>query len=351
MTVGGLVVHIVLLEDYRGAFWSSTTNAQSLTTMDKARLRDAFARHGHSVQFLSFSRLDDIPDWNGVPFLYTSSEDPGLCYKSYIEDRVLQLELLGARPIPGFAMLRAHHNKVFMELLRRVYLASDPMTGATLSLGALEELNAGARLPPTPAFVKEAAGAGSSTVRLARTPRQLRKLVSRASLSYNGLALEYARRILRPEYAGCSTHRNKFVVQAQIQGLSGDFKVLRYGERYFPVYRRNRTRDVRASGGGRLDFDVEKYVDPELLIRYSHEVSESLPSPFLSMDVALTETGFSLIEFQALHFGPAALEKSKRHWTVDKNGRIDEVIGPSQLELVFAEAASQAVLQLGHNSS
>jgi hypothetical protein len=84
---------------------------------------------------MRYADLDLSADLHGVPVLYTSSEDRGLQYKSWIEDLVLAMEAAGARTIPSFRFLRAHHNKVMMEALRTQLFPKEAALLHTYSFG------------------------------------------------------------------------------------------------------------------------------------------------------------------------------------------------------------------------
>ena len=114
---------LYLLTDYRGQFYSSIRAHGA--SMDLTRLADKFKDLGISLVQQSIAGIDfKTARFKGSYVLYQSSEDPGLHYKDFIEDILLGLHLQGAKLIPGFHLFRAHHNKVFMEILRD--LASMP---------------------------------------------------------------------------------------------------------------------------------------------------------------------------------------------------------------------------------
>lgn len=90
-------------------------------SMDIAKIKMLFEKQGYSVEIEKFSDVNFKSEkYNNFFVLYQSSEDPNLRYKGYIEDILIGLELIGAVLIPDFYKFRAHHNKVFMEILRDV---------------------------------------------------------------------------------------------------------------------------------------------------------------------------------------------------------------------------------------
>ncbi len=110
-------------------------------------------------------------------------------------------------------------------------------------------------------------------------------------------------------------HLGSFVSQDFVPGLRGDFKVLRYGTRFYAIARKNRPDDFRASGSGVLDFRPEEWHDMTPVLDSAWAWSECMASPFVSMDIGhAPETSGAtpvLIEFQCVSFGPSAIENSQ----------------------------------------
>ena len=134
------MTRILILTDYRGTFYSTARTQHGLCTMDVDRITAYLAGAGLAPEVIRLADLDLSDDLRGVPVLYTSSEDRGLSYKSWIEDLVLALETRGAQVLPGYRYLRAHHNKVMMEALRTHLFPADARRLDTRSFGTYEEL-------------------------------------------------------------------------------------------------------------------------------------------------------------------------------------------------------------------
>ena len=320
--------------------------------MNRMALTAALEANGLWPVVMGFDEVDLRDDWQGVPVVYTSSEDPGLHYKSYIEDVVLGLDRRGAHLLPRFDLLRAHHNKVYMEMLRKILLPDDPLT-QTATFGTLEEYRRSTCCPEPPVFVKGAAGAGSSTVRFAVDERSAmtaaRRLTQTLGSSWN--LRSAAKVLLRPGFVPNSAHRGKFVVQRAVPDLPGDFKVLRYGRRYYAVFRRNRSNSPRASGGEQLDFEVSRWIEPVELLLFARDIAQRIDSPFLSMDIAQAADGLRLLEFQAVCFGAATLQRGTHHF-VESGDTFTQTPNTLSLEEVFADAVKFALLRnAGHVSS
>lgn len=123
------MMQLLILLDYRSHFYSSTRARGD--TMDVEAVKAGFEQLGYSVLVQHYSDLNFCnSNWTDTLVLYQSSEDPSLLYKDYIEDVLLGLQTQGAILIPRFEKFRAHHNKVFMEILRKTI----PVSGADFSL-------------------------------------------------------------------------------------------------------------------------------------------------------------------------------------------------------------------------
>lgn len=325
---------VTLLVDYRGTFYSSTTNARTLCSMNIQRLIDRFHEQGISAQVLRFSEVDLRQDWKGRVVLYQSSEDHELHYRSYIEDMVLGLSLAGALLIPDFPFLRAHHNKVFVEVLRQVSRIPEANTLRAYPFGTFEDFSAASLSYPL--VLKTGEGAGSTGVRLLHNAGQARTIVRRMSRCGDCLQAvkELIKRITRKGYSPYSLHRRKFVVQEFLPNLAYDYKVLIYGNRVFVVRREVRDRDFRASGSGRLSWprDVS-----DRLLDFAWRIYLGFDVPHASLDIAESGDRFHLIEAQFVDFGPATLERSDYHWRHDKD-RWQFVDERAELESTFAES-------------
>jgi len=98
--------------------------------------------------------------------LYQSSEDPDLRYKDYVEDVLLGLGLAGALLVPSYVHFRAHHNKVFMEILRDTSGFEAIQSIQSRVYGTCEELKAQTNSVVYPAVIKPGAGSRSYGVQL-----------------------------------------------------------------------------------------------------------------------------------------------------------------------------------------
>lgn len=312
---------LYLLTDYRKSFYSNVTKERIVySSLDINNLKNIFAERGWDLKVMRFSDIDFLrhPMRNNY-VLYQSSEDIGGLYKSYIDDVIYALHIQGAKLMPHYHLFKAHHNKVFMELLRPALGNAAIQSPASKVFGVYEELpQAGEIL--FPAVIKSAEGAGSYGVKLAKNYADLliaakqlsstfnvREWLSAIKLRYKGIASR-----ITPH----SLHRRKFIIQQFIPSLEGDFKVLVFNDKYYVLYRRNRKDDFRASGSGLFEWPANP---PEGLLDFAKACFDVFDAPCASFDIGYDGKKFHLIEFQFLSFGPLTLVGSKQFFSKKDN--------------------------------
>ncbi len=340
---------IYLITDYRGGFYSSIRNIENMYSMDVELLCRYFAEQDCELIVMSFADVDfREQNYSGKWVLYQSSEDPGLCYKSYIEDIVLGMHLQGARLIPPFNMLRAHHNKVFMEILRDLSPLKQLKTIRTKCYGIFEEF---AQADTSyPCVMKPASGACSKGVVLVNNKADKTKYgkkLSRVRYFLPDLK-ERIKRIYRRGYVPRSLHRGKFIVQNLISGLSGDYKVLVYDDKYYVLHRQTRKNDFRASGSGLFRWPEET---PTELLDFAREIFLSFDVPFVSLDIACNGDNYHLLEFQFLSYGTLTLEKSSHYYSksadswirIDGESILENEVVRSVVEFVQSQSAKNPI--------
>jgi len=273
-----------------------------------------FSDMGYNMKAMRFGEIRFNNDYRGFPVLYQSSEDPGLLYKDYIEDILLGLSIQGARLIPDFPKFRAHHNKVFMEILRSINGNVAVKGILSNNYGTYEDFAHDIELQPEKLVMKPAGGArGCGVRRIAGHKAQLR-YARELSSSFNMIEWlkVFVNSIIRKNYSKKSLHRRKFIVQEFLSGLDGDYKVLVYGKKYYVLERKNRKNDFRASGSGNFSFPVSP---PDELLNFASDIYASFHVPFISMDIAKFENRYVLLEFQFISFGNYTLERSEFYFT------------------------------------
>lgn len=330
--------NILILLDDRNQFYSSTKELGG--SMNTDVIAEKFNNLGYFVTVKGFSEIEfNKVNYKDYIVLYQSTEDPDLRYKDYIEDILLGLKMSGVNLIPRFEYFRAHHNKVFMEILREKMNYGEHVK--FFHFGTLEELVKSKNEFIYPVVIKPGAGSKSKSVSLAYNRKQLLKKVSKISSSptFTNIIRAIKSIINLKPYKLISNNRKKFIIQEFIPGLSGDYKILVYGNRYYVVRRENRSGDFRASGSGILYFP--KVVSSELL-DYAKSIFEKSDTPFMGMDIADLNGKLYLIEFQFITMGNYALEKSSFYFkkTLEKWQLVSET---SLLEDIFVKSVDKYI--------
>src|SRR3989338_6853700 len=310
---------IFLLLDYRDQFSFSTRYRGACVDVDK--LKKYFGDAGYELITKHFFEIDFRKEnYKNTWVIYQSSEDPDLLYKDYIEDVILALELQGAKLIPNFHYFRAHHNKVFMELLRDILQINEVKNIVTKGFGTFEEYFK-SRLSKTtdPMVLKPGLGTRSFRVKLLDTFSKKEKYPYKISrtFTFNNLKLLISKIKTGKPFTPMSNNRRKFIIQNFVPDLSGDYRILAYGDKYYVVFRGNRDNDFRASGSGKLNFEVKL---PGGLLDYAKRIYTQFDTPFMSLDIGYKNGEFYLFEFQCLCLGQYTLEKSKFYYRQTSDG-------------------------------
>jgi len=332
---------IILLTDYHGHFGTKYKTIPYRCGMDKSLLADAFKKLDFNALFMPVAETDaGNKKFKNSYVAYTSSENRGNNYKTYIEDVIYALELAGAKTIPPYRFLKAHNNKVFMEQLRNVVLGNT--TGIySRHFGTLEELVRLSDNLEYPCVLKSAGGSLSSGVFLAKNPQELVRKTSKMSrtphLRYE--IKDHLRKYKHKGYKPESRHQGKGVVQNFVAGLPDDWKILVFGDKVYTLNRKTRDNDFRASGSGKLSYRRDV---PERMIDFAYEIYRKFNVPFISLDVAEKNSEFYLIEFQAIFFGTYTLDYSPFYWKKE-SGKWSLTEEKSILETVYAESIADYI--------
>lgn len=309
---------IFALTDYKNNLGSKWKSIPYRSGLDKALLEKYFSKYGYFIKFIRMHDVDFNKDWENKIIIYTSSEDFGLNYKSYIEDVILGLDRLGAIVIPQYDFLRAHNNKVYMEILRNKCLKGKINQNSRI-YGTLEELKTDLDSNKIifPCVVKSASGAMSRGVYLAENKDDLVKYSKRISRTKN-FKYELKDTLRAYKYKGYkkeSKFQKKFIVQKYIPGLKNDWKVLVYGDHFYTLNRGIKKKDFRASGshhnykaGSDSEFPLE-------MLDVIEDIFFKLNVPHLSLDFAYDGKNYYLHEFQAIYFGTSTLDFCKDYFT------------------------------------
>lgn len=302
---------VLIIVDYRSQFYSSTKKRGA--SLDVNKIREYLIAKNYDVSVKHFVDIDFTTSINkGTYVLYQSSEDEGLFYRSYIEDVMLGLSLKGAVLIPDYFKFRAHHNKVFMEILRKI-VGGIIRCPFSKFYGTYEEFIEDFKPSTFPVILKSAAGSRGNSVFLARTQKETNRYarkLSRTPSMFN-LKLKIRNYFDKQGFLPISDFRRKFIVQEFIPNIPGDYKVLVYGKKFFILYRHNRCGDFRASGTKKYDFITEA---PEHILNFAEKVFTSFHVPYISLDIGFDGNNCYLFEFQFIQFGQRAIEKSPHYF-------------------------------------
>jgi glutathione synthase/RimK-type ligase-like ATP-grasp enzyme len=303
---------VILLTDYKNIFYCP--HKFTYTSTDLEKLGDYFKVLGYELQVKRFCDIDfREKSYRNEIVLYQSSQDSDLHYKGYIEDIVLGLKLQGARIIPDFHLFRAHHNKVFMEILRDLTPNDAVRTLKSKTYGTYIDFLSDIDKIVFPVVIKAAAGDSGRQVALAQNAKEAKRIVRRLSLS---LSLKGVRLLIKkrhnPRFQPDTLYRKKFIVQEFVPGLNHDWKTIVFGDKYFVSMRPTRTEDFRASGSrGERTYPTDL---PVGLLDYLEKVFQSFNAPYASIDVLWDGQKFYLGEIQFIRFGTGALIRNPHHW-------------------------------------
>jgi len=333
--------NILLLTDYRNHFYSSNDHYDA--SIDLVLLKEYFKVNSYNLIIKNFSDIDfKNEDYKNKFILYQSSEDRNLFYKGYIEDIILGLHLKQAVLIPEFHLFRAHHNKVFMEIIRDIADLQEIKNINADYYGTYEEYLTKIEKYNSDNYVlKPSSGAKSANIKLLNSSDKKIKYPKKISGSFH--LIDYAKTKLAPflkkigsDYLPKSNNRNKFIIQNYIADYDLDFKVLIYGSKYYILLRKPRKDDFRASGSGFFSY-TEKI--PDGILDYTEKVFNYFKVPFISLDIICKNGNFYVIEFQFLHFGNYTLQVAPFYFKKIDN-KWQTIREKSILEKEFADSVS-----------
>ena len=151
-----LMKEIIILVDDRKFFYSSTKEMGG--SLGVIELKKQLEKLAYKVDIKRFYEINFTNSYKGRFILYQSTEDPDLRYKDYIEDVLLGLKDSGAILIPDFSKFRAHHNKVYMEILREQMCLNKGTSIYSKRYGTFEEFKEDIDNYEFPVVIKKALG-------------------------------------------------------------------------------------------------------------------------------------------------------------------------------------------------
>lgn len=319
---------IYILVDYKDRFELKWKSNPYLSGFNKQFLAKSFEKYGFEVEYIPIANVFPLSrDFQGQIVLYNSNEEIGNNYKTFIEDIIFGLQAAGAYVLPRADFLRAHNNKVFMEILREILLGEGLAGLRSFCFGTLEELNQALSNGKItfPCVIKPSYGAMSKGVSNAFSADELRQKASAISRSRNIRfeVKEYLRSFKKiyKGYLPVSRFQKKFIVQPMVPNLDSDWKVLVYGDQYYPLKRHVRVGDFRASGSHFNYLAGSKSLIPETVLDFVETIYTKLDVPQLSVDVAFDGNKPFLFEFQTVHFGTSTQVEFCEDYFVKENGK------------------------------
>ena len=270
----------------------------------------------------------------GNLFFFCSSQIKN--YKDAIVDLVFEVAARGGILTPSVEFYISHDNKYYQELYKARVNVPTPKSKLLTHYSNSQNINVN-----LPAVVKHYAGFASKGVSLAKTQNELISSVKRNMISYifqNGEIYEVLRNFIKKYIRYPDFYPERFgrvVLQSFIPDLKHDWKVLVFSDRTFALKRYTRKGDFRASGSGAFDYECDV---PESLIKFANAVKRQLNTPFVSLDIAESQDGFSIIEYQSVHFGLATMINAKKYFSCIDDSVEEKVVSSIDVEEIFAKS-------------
>ncbi len=214
-----------------------------------------------------------------------------LGYRHLVNSIVPVLECIGVRLIPSCVHLLAYENKTLQTALASALSLAMPETRA---VATYEEFTRAAEVMGLPVVTKNPHGFASAGVRLITSQDELKQVghevFSERQVGTKGIGM--------------------LIVQKYLPQLKGDWKIIVLGNHAASLYRHVRPGDFRASGSGLFEFRRAS----DQVLDFAMSVKQKLSVPWVSCDIAETEDGPILIEFQVVHFGTTTIDKAPEHY-------------------------------------
>lgn len=339
---------IIILQDHN-EYTTTSLKSGINRSISQEKVKENLENKGYNVMIESLHHLDEKSLKPGMFVFYPSSEDRGLFYKEYIGDVLMDLDIHGLILLPEYKYFHAHHNKVFMELLRKRLKHEELKTISTENFYDMRDLKKSLKkiekVIGYPMVIKTSSGSGAAGVALAKDRNELlSKAKKMGEISYSrkndsifknvGLS-KLKTKVLKlagKPYMIRTYPREKMVLQSFIPNLQYDYKVLIYGDKYYVLKRLIRDNDFRASGSGKLIFPEGINTEICKVLDLARLLFMELDVPMLSVDIAYDGEKCHMIEFQCLSFGPYTMQFSNAYYKLNKDKHWERVISQSNLE-------------------
>jgi glutathione synthase/RimK-type ligase-like ATP-grasp enzyme len=239
--------------------------------------------------------------------LWRPNLDPPFCEEA--KEKIYLLErVLGKRVYPNWSTFWHYDNKRAQAYLFDIHGIPTPRTIVSFDPEEAELL---AREIPLPIVAKCSTGAASSSVHLVRSRRQALREVRRAFHRplWTKVLERWGVRVRPTPFS-----QNRYVLWQEFCAENPrDLRITVIGCRYaFAFWRNNRPGDFRASGSGRIDYQVD---DPTSEIRLCLDICRKLDLDVMAFDL-LFDHGQSVISEMSYAFNDSAIFNAPGHYAV-----------------------------------
>ena len=347
---------IYLLIDYKGHHSSKFDAVPYKSGMDLDKIIELLQSGRHEVRRVSAPELVKKTFDKNDAVVLTSSEEPGMEYKYFIDDITCFLQEAHCVVYPPPSLLFSNNNKSLMTMMSESLFHESSLRIPAEVVGCQSELEdyLGRSDVEFPVVVKLPSGAMSKNVFKADTASQLRSIYRKNAVKTP--FLERMRELIRarkyPGYRVNDRFTGRLVIQEFIPDLACDYKVLKFGSRFFILRRNVRANDFRASGSGLAEFGSQCEV-PDGIFIATNSVAAKLKTNMLSVDFALYKNQLRLIEYQGIHFGTLGHLRADIHYE-EVGGDFIKRNGKPELEeiyvdciMTYLEHANSAGVDLG----
>lgn len=274
-------------------------------------------KNKYSIDTITYDKVQFI-DISNKYIIYTSTQEPNL--KGYYEDLLFYLLQKGNILIPNFNIFKSHDNKGFQELQKKLlsiqsidtkYYASHELSNKNIKYPIVFKLPDGA----ASTGVTLISNGGSLKKKLKQTKRNLYNINMLKNIFKQYIKKYFLLKNISEKNFEYFRPKTPFILQDFVSGLTYDFKVLVFWNKFYVLKRYIRNNDFRASGSGNFKYEpVEKK-----LLDYAEKIFKKFDVPFISLDICYANEQYYLIEFQGIHFGPYTLMFSESYYTRDNN--------------------------------
>jgi len=334
----------ILLLTGRNKFFGQTR--KPWVSIDTDLLIEKLQEYGFTVNAMEFDDIVNSTEIisNSIVF-YTFNQK--IEYRNYIQDAINSLSKNSNIIIPSYELLLCHENKGYQELYKKQKGIKSLESFYLSSYKDIEKYTL-----KFPIVLKTVDGSNGKGVFLCHNKEELiSKAKSLGKLTVFEKLDLFRRKYLRkqkkiadyPEYSNISDYylykdyieqEKRFILQEFVPNQKYDFRVLVIFDKYFVMKRHNRDNDFRASGAKKFDCEIEY---DEKLLNKAKEIFKLMDSPYLSMDFIYNEniSEYSLIKFQALHFGISAITKGNGYYQYKGQWEFKEYKTKFEYELAY----------------